>query len=106
MSPFWHGFEKNASALAHAAEIGGLGYLAQDVKKDWNSEDEEKRHNARKEGVGLGVLAAPSVVAAGVGGYQHAKAIREGVQGAKPGFSNALKGAWKKVKKLHLPKKV
>lgn len=61
---FWAGFDKQAELnphLLHAAELGGLGFLARDVPKHWNSEDPEKRRTARTEGIGLGILAAPSI---------------------------------------------
>lgn len=75
MSELFAGFDKKASAFAHGAELAGLGFLGRDVPKHWNSEDPEKRRTARTEGVGLGILAAPSAIAAAKGAYSKAKPL-------------------------------
>jgi len=64
---FWTGFEKQASAFAHAAELGGLGILATPAIRNMQGKPMSEKNKDRAEVAGLGVLAAPSAVAAGKG---------------------------------------
>ena len=75
MQNFWHGFEKRANFLTHGAELAGLGILdvpgERDIADPHTSEKEKSK--ARWERTGLGVLALPSLYAAGKGTYEFGK---------------------------------
>lgn len=64
---FWAGFEKEGSAFAHAAELGGLGVLAAPAIQHLRGKEMSEGAKAKTEVAGLGILAAPSLHAAGKG---------------------------------------
>lgn len=64
---FWEGFEKQASAFAHAAELGGLGVLAAPSVQKLRGKPMGEKAEHKTELAGLGILAAPSLHAAGKG---------------------------------------
>lgn len=59
---FWLGFEKQASAFGHVAELGGLGLLAVPSVREMLGKKVSDKSKHRFELAGLGVLAAPSVL--------------------------------------------
>lgn len=95
-SPFWDGFEKQASVFAHGAELAGLGILARPALHRLNTGEElSEKSKAVHEVAGLGVLAAPSVHAAVKQAPKSYQAVTKGIAKAKPGFSNAVAGGWR-----------
>ena len=99
-SAFWAGFEKQASAFAHAAELGGLGLLAHGSVKHLSGKPLTEDRTHKEEIAGLGILAAPSAHAAAVGTRDAFRAARKGAKGAV-GAGAIAQGAWKGIKKWH-----
>ena len=97
---FWAGFEKSASAFAHAAELGGLGLLAHGSVKHLSGKPLTEDRTHKEEIAGLGILAAPSAHAAAVGTRDAFRAARKGAKGAV-GAGAIAQGAWKGLKKWH-----
>jgi len=66
-SSFFAGFEKQASAFAHGAELAGLGTLAAPSIQKLRGKPMQEKNEHKTELAGLGILAAPSLAAAGKG---------------------------------------
>ena len=58
---FWIGFEKQASAWGHIAEVAGLATLAAPTIAEMTGHKVPEKHKHIAELAGLGVLAAPSL---------------------------------------------
>jgi hypothetical protein len=83
MNNFWSGFEKRASGLSTAAELGGLGTLAIPSIQELRGKPMDEKTKARLEVLGLGTLAAPYA----------APYARKGFQGAGNLAKNISRGA-------------
>jgi len=59
---FWDGFEKQANAFSHAAELGGLATLAAPSVQALRGKKMKDSTAHKTELAGLGILAAPTLV--------------------------------------------
>lgn len=65
MKKFWEGFEKRAAAFTHATEIGGLGILAAPSIMAMTGKEMSPKAYHAAEIIGLGTLMLPSLGFAG-----------------------------------------